>query len=81
MSDETIAILLAKKIPIVTTFAPLVMQSQPEIARKFGIPEWKIEERIKAVADPSRYAGLKKGRRGRCPDQLRHRRRLSGGRA
>jgi imidazolonepropionase-like amidohydrolase len=60
MSDETIAILVAKKIPIVTTFAPLVMQSQPDIARKFGIPEWKIEERIKAVADPSRYAGLKK---------------------
>ena len=35
-------------------------RSQPEIARKFGIPEWKIEERIKAVADPTRYAGLKK---------------------
>jgi hypothetical protein len=46
------------------------MQSQPEIARKFGIPDWKIEERIKAVADPSRYAGLKKGRRGRCPDRF-----------
>lgn len=60
MSDETIALLLARKIPVVTTFAPLVMQSQPEVARKFGFPEWKIEERIKAVADPARYAGLKK---------------------
>ena len=60
MSDSTIDILLEKKLPIVTTFAPLVQQSQPEIARKFGIPEWKIEERIKAVSDPTRYAGLKK---------------------
>jgi imidazolonepropionase-like amidohydrolase len=60
MSDETIQVLLDRKLPIVTTFAPLVQQSQPEIARRFGIPEWKIEERIKAVADPSRYAGLKK---------------------
>lgn len=60
MTEETIAILLEKKIPIVTTFAPLVQQSQPEIARRFGIPEWKIEERIKAVADASRYEGLKR---------------------
>ena len=60
MSDETIQVLLDRKLPIVTTFAPLVQQSQPDIARRFGIPDWKIEERIKAVADPSRYAGLKK---------------------
>jgi imidazolonepropionase-like amidohydrolase len=60
MSDSTIDLLLEKKLPVVTTFAPLVQQSQPDIARRFGIPEWKIEERIKAVSDPSRYAGLKK---------------------
>ncbi len=60
MSDETIALLVERKIPIVTTFAPLVQQSVPEIARKFNIPEWKIAERQKAIADPSRYAGLKK---------------------
>ena len=58
MSAETIALLLEREIPIVTTFAPLVVQSQPEIARKFDIPEWKIAERQKAVADRSRYAGL-----------------------
>jgi imidazolonepropionase-like amidohydrolase len=58
MSAETIALLVEKKVPIVTTFAPVVMQSQPEIARKFNIPEWKIEERQRAVADPSRYQGL-----------------------
>jgi imidazolonepropionase-like amidohydrolase len=60
LSDATIQLLLDKKVPIVTTFAPLVQQSQPEVARKFNIPEWKIEERQKAVADRSRYAGLVK---------------------
>jgi len=60
MSDETIAILLAKKIPIVTTYAPVVMQSQPEIARKYHVPEWKIAERQKAVADRGRTAGTVK---------------------
>lgn len=67
MTDETIAILLDRKIPIVTTFAPLVQQSQPEIARRFGIPEWKIEERIKAVADPTRYEGLKRAAKAGVP--------------
>jgi imidazolonepropionase-like amidohydrolase len=56
MTDETIALLLEKKIPIVTTFAPLVMQA--ERGREFNIPEWKIEERKRAIADTSRYAGL-----------------------
>jgi imidazolonepropionase-like amidohydrolase len=59
MSEATIDLLVEKRIPIVTTFAPLVQQSKPEIARAFGIPEWKIEERKRAIADPSRYAGLK----------------------
>ena len=67
MSDETIQLLLDKKIPIVTTFAPLVMQSQPEIARQFNIPEWKIAERQKAVADKSRYAGLVKAAQAGVP--------------
>lgn len=58
MKDETIQIVLDKKIPIVTTFAPLVMQSKPELARQYNIPEWKIAERQKAVGDPSRYQGL-----------------------
>jgi imidazolonepropionase-like amidohydrolase len=58
MNDKTIQLLLDKKIPIVTTFAPLVMQSKPELARQFNIPEWKIAERQRAVADPSRYQGL-----------------------
>jgi imidazolonepropionase-like amidohydrolase len=58
MDDATIQLLLDKKIPIVTTFAPLVMQANEEIARKYNVPEWKIEERKKAVANTSRYTGL-----------------------
>jgi imidazolonepropionase-like amidohydrolase len=57
MTDETIQILLDKKIPVVTTFSALIMQANPEIARKFGIPEWKIAERQKMVGDKSRFAG------------------------
>jgi len=60
MSDETIQMLVDRKIPIVSTFAPLVMQAQPEVARKYNIPEWKIAERQRAVADPSRFASLVK---------------------
>lgn len=67
LSDETIQLLLDRKVPIVTTFAPLVQQSQPEIARQFGIPEWKIEERQRAVADNSRYAGLVKAAQAGVP--------------
>lgn len=67
LSDETIQLLLDRKVPIVTTFAPLVQQSQPEVARKFNIPEWKIEERQKAVADVSRYAGLVKAAKAGVP--------------
>ena len=58
MSEETIQILLDKKIPIVTTFAPVVMQANEEVARKFDVPEWKIAERKKAVADGKRYQGI-----------------------
>ena len=58
MSKETIQLLLDKKVPIVTTFSALVMQANPEIARKFAIPEWKIQERQKPDADKSRFIGL-----------------------
>jgi imidazolonepropionase-like amidohydrolase len=67
MSDSTVALLLEKKIPVVTTFAPLVQQSQPEVAKKFGIPDWKIEERQKAVANPARYEGLVRAAKAGVP--------------
>jgi imidazolonepropionase-like amidohydrolase len=60
MTDETIELLVDRKVPIVTTFAPLVIQAQPEIARKYNIPEWKIAERQRAVADTSRFESLVK---------------------
>lgn len=60
MSDETIELLIQKQIPIVTTFAPLVMQSQRELARQYNIPEWKIDERQKAVANKGRFEGVVK---------------------
>jgi imidazolonepropionase-like amidohydrolase len=34
------------------------MQSRPEVARQYNIPEWKIEERKKAIADRSRFDSL-----------------------
>jgi imidazolonepropionase-like amidohydrolase len=67
MDDETIQLLLDKHIPIVTTFAPLVMQANEVVARKFNIPEWKIEERKKAVANPARYAGIVKAAQAGVP--------------
>lgn len=58
MTEETIELLLAKQIPIVTTFAPLVMQAEEETARRYLVPDWKIAERKRAIADPSRFDGL-----------------------
>ncbi|MCA3593610.1 MAG: amidohydrolase family protein [Methylobacterium sp.] len=58
MTQQTIDLLVKKNIPIVTTFAPLVQQSQPEIAKAYGIPDWKLAERQKMVADKGRYEGL-----------------------
>lgn len=67
MSEDTIKVLLDKKIPIVTTFSALVMQSKPEIAAAFGIPQWKLDERQRAVADKSRFAGLVAASRAGVP--------------
>ncbi|WP_375449661.1 amidohydrolase family protein [uncultured Devosia sp.] len=67
MSDETIQLLLDKKVPIVTTFSALVMQAKPDIAKAFGIPEWKVAERQKAVADKSRFDGLVRAAKAGVP--------------
>ena len=58
MSDRTIGKLVERGVPIITTFSPVLLQSKPEIARKYNIPEWKIRERQRLVADKSRYDGL-----------------------
>lgn len=67
MSDETIQLLLDRKLPIVTTFSALVIQADPEIARAFGIPDWKVAERQRAVADTSRFDGLVRAAKAGVP--------------
>jgi imidazolonepropionase-like amidohydrolase len=67
MSDTTIQMLVDRQIPIIPTLAPVVQQAQPEIARKYNIPEWKIAERQKAVADPSRYESLVRAAKAGVP--------------
>jgi len=67
MKDETIQLLLDRGVPIVTTFAPMVMQSKPEIARQYNIPEWKIAERQRAVADRGRFTALVKAAKAGIP--------------
>lgn len=67
MSDATIQLLLDRKIPIVTTFSALVIQANPDIARAFGIPEWKIAERQRAVADKTRFDGLVRAAKAGVP--------------
>lgn len=67
MSDETIQLLLDRKLPVVTTFSALVIQADTEIARAFGIPEWKIAERQRAVADKTRFDGLVRAARAGVP--------------
>jgi imidazolonepropionase-like amidohydrolase len=67
MSDETIQMLVDRQIYIIPTLAPVVQQAQPEIARKYSIPEWKIAERQKAVADPTRYESLVKAAKAGVP--------------
>ncbi|HUW09105.1 MAG TPA: amidohydrolase family protein [Anaerolineae bacterium] len=67
MTDETVQLLLDRSIPIVTTFSAVVMQSKAEIARQYNIPEWKIAERQRAVAQPSRYNDLVKAAKAGVP--------------
>lgn len=67
MSDETIQLLLDRKVPIVTTFSAVVMQANAEVARKYNIPEWKIEERQKSMADTTKYDSLVKAARAGVP--------------
>lgn len=67
MSDETIRTLIDGGLPIVTTFSALVIQADPEIARAFGIPDWKVAERQRAVADRSRFDGLVRAAKAGVP--------------
>jgi imidazolonepropionase-like amidohydrolase len=55
-SDETVRLLVEKGTFIVTTLSPLILQA--EQGHLWDMPEWKVEERRKAVAEPHRYDGL-----------------------
>jgi len=67
MSDETIQMLVDRDIPIVSTFSPMAMQANAEHARKFNIPEWKIEERQRALESGARFEGLVKAAEAGVP--------------
>jgi imidazolonepropionase-like amidohydrolase len=67
MTDETIQLLLDRKIPIVTTFSAVVMQANAEVARKYNIPEWKIQERQRSMANTSQYSSIVKAAKAGVP--------------
>ena len=55
-SDDTVRLLVERGTFIVTTLSPLILQA--EQGHLWDMPEWKVEERRKAVAEPHRYDGL-----------------------
>ena len=55
-SEETVQLLVDHGTFIVTTLSPLILQA--EQGHLWDMPEWKIEERRRAVAEPNRYDGL-----------------------
>jgi imidazolonepropionase-like amidohydrolase len=67
MTDQTVQKLLERKVSIVTTFSAVVMQANAELARKYNIPEWKIEERQRSMADTTKYDSLVKAAKAGVP--------------
>jgi imidazolonepropionase-like amidohydrolase len=65
MSEDTIQLLLDRDIAICTTFSPMVMQAKEGL--DWGMPEWKVEERRRAVADRSRFEGVVKAAQAGVP--------------
>jgi imidazolonepropionase-like amidohydrolase len=64
-SDATVQLLLDRKAYICTTFSPLVLQAREGL--DWGMPEWKVEERRRAVADRSRFEGIVKAAKAGVP--------------
>jgi imidazolonepropionase-like amidohydrolase len=65
MSDETIQLLLDRGTYIVTTFSPLVLQAAEGLA--WGMPEWKVEERKRVMADGTRNEGVVRAAKAGVP--------------
>ncbi len=67
MTDETIQILLDKKLPIVATYAVMVVQGDPEIAPKYNIQPWRIKARQEQRKDGSRFDGVVRAAKAGVP--------------
>ena len=65
MSDATIELVLERGAYICTTFSPVVLQAQNGL--EWGVPEWKVEERKRSMADTSQYDGLVRAARAGVP--------------
>jgi imidazolonepropionase-like amidohydrolase len=65
MTDDTIQLLLDRDIAICTTFSPLVLQAKEGL--EWGMPEWKVEERKRAMADTSRFDGVVRAAKAGVP--------------
>ena len=65
MTDETIQLLLDRDIAICTTFSPLVLQAKEGLA--WGMPEWKVEERKRNMADKARFDGVVRAAKAGVP--------------
>ena len=55
MSEKTIALMLARRTWLVTTFSPLVLQAERGLA--YGMPEEEVTRRRHQIAEPDRFAG------------------------
>jgi imidazolonepropionase-like amidohydrolase len=58
LSEATIQLLLDRNVPIVTTFAPLVMQANLELARAYNMPDFLIARRQEGLKNTARYEGI-----------------------
>ncbi len=67
MTDETIQILLDKKLPITATYAVMVVQGDPVIAPKYNIQPWRIKQRQEQRKDGSRFDGVVRAARAGVP--------------
>ena len=74
MSDETVQLLLDKNIPIVTTFAPLLMQSQARRGSPVQYPRMEDRRAPKSGSQPRSLRWPHQSGAGGCDNRFWHRR-------